>query len=178
MSELEINPCTRFTTDAIGKPGQRTFFLRGESSKKSITLIYEKVQLQSLILEIVRFFDHLHAHFPYLSVENGSYIESQMRIEPPLDPLFRIATLKLSYKKETDLICLTVTEQLFIQEQTAEDEEDARTVKYWCSRDQISQFLNWSMEVINRGRPICPLCSQPIEPEGHLCPKKNGHKKT
>ena len=29
--------------------------------------------------------------------------------------------------------------------------------------------------VIAGGRPICPLCGSPIEPEGHMCPKSNGH---
>jgi uncharacterized repeat protein (TIGR03847 family) len=29
--------------------------------------------------------------------------------------------------------------------------------------------------VIAGGRPICPLCGAPIGPEGHMCPKSNGH---
>jgi predicted amidophosphoribosyltransferase len=30
--------------------------------------------------------------------------------------------------------------------------------------------------VVNRGRPICPQCGEPMDPAGHFCPKKNGNK--
>ncbi|MGO4958382.1 DUF3090 family protein [Luteococcus sp. Sow4_B9] len=25
-------------------------------------------------------------------------------------------------------------------------------------------------------RPACPFCSQPISPEGHICPRANGYR--
>ncbi len=56
MIELNLDPCTKLTTDAIGKPGQRTFFIQGETDNETITLIYEKIQLQSLIVATIRFF--------------------------------------------------------------------------------------------------------------------------
>jgi uncharacterized repeat protein (TIGR03847 family) len=56
------------------------------------------------------------------------------------------------------------------------DPEEAAVVRFWCTRLQIRRLADWSREVINRGRPICPQCGQPMEPEGHFCPKKNGHK--
>ena len=50
-------------------------------------------------------------------------------------------------------------------------------VRYWCTRAQLLTLANWAVVVIERGRPICPQCGEPMEPEGHFCPKKNGHKK-
>jgi uncharacterized repeat protein (TIGR03847 family) len=29
--------------------------------------------------------------------------------------------------------------------------------------------------IVAAGRPICVLCGRPIDPEGHFCPKRNGH---
>ena len=37
----------------------------------------------------------------------------------------------------------------------------------------ISQVGN---ELVDAGRPICGLCGRPMDPEGHSCPKTNGHK--
>jgi hypothetical protein len=32
------------------------------------------------------------------------------------------------------------------------------------------------MIVAAQGRPICPLCRVPMEPEGHQCFASNGHR--
>ena len=32
-------------------------------------------------------------------------------------------------------------------------------------------------EIVQGGRPMCPLCHQPIDPAGHACPRQNGHLK-
>ena len=49
-SELDLNPVQHITSDAIGKPGQRVFYLQGwrESDIQPVTLILEKLQLQTL----------------------------------------------------------------------------------------------------------------------------------
>ena len=180
MIELNLDPCTKLTTDAIGKPGQRTFFIQGEAENETITIIYEKIQLQSLIVAIVRFFENLHEKYPELNQETGKFSDQDMRILPPVDPLFRIGDLNLTYDRDLDKVCLVVKEIIFEQEDPADQMEaqaEARIINFWCSREQLSQFANWGVELIQRGRPICPLCNEPIEPEGHLCPKKNGHKK-
>jgi len=31
-----------------------------------------------------------------------------------------------------------------------------------------------AVQVINAGRPPCPLCGRPLDPQGHICPRKNG----
>lgn len=180
MIELNLDPCTKLTTDAIGKPGQRTFFIQAEAENETVTLIYEKIQLQSLIVAIVRFFESLHEKYPDLNQEAGNFSEDNMSISPPVDPLFRVGDLNLTYDRDLDKVCLVVKEIIFEQEDTAAQMQahtEARIVNFWCTREQLSQFANWGVELIQRGRQICPLCNEPIEPEGHLCPKKNGHKK-
>ncbi len=178
--ELDLNPCIRLTIDAIGKPGQRTFFIQGETDNETVTLIFEKIQLQSLIVAIIRFIEDLHQKHPDLDHENGEFTESTMRISPPVDPLFRIGEINLAYESEQDKVCLVTNEIIFEQNDPPmllSEQVEARTVNFWCTRDQLSQLANWGVDLVQRGRPICPLCNEPIEPEGHLCPKKNGHKK-
>ncbi len=180
MNEHDLNPCNRLTTDAIGKPGQRTFFIQGETNEETVTLIFEKIQLQSLLVTIIRFFENLHEKYPELNEESGNFVENEMAITPPVDPLFRVGELSLVYEPTSDQVCLSAKEVIFDQEDLnfgVLNQDNAKSVNYWCTRDQLRQFANWSVELLQRGRPICPLCNQPIEPEGHLCPKKNGHKK-
>jgi uncharacterized repeat protein (TIGR03847 family) len=95
-----------------------------------------------------------------------------MRINPPVDPLFRVGEIGLGYDKDRDRVVI-FTKELLTEEA---DPDSAAVVRFWCTREQIRKMARWGVEVAQRGRPICPQCGQPMEPEGHFCPKKNGHK--
>ena len=173
-SELDLNPVEHLTTDAIGKPGQRVFYLQGwrESDLQPVTIIIEKIQLQTLATGLEQMLTEIAKQNPALTESGESYEEEKMRINPPVDPLFRAGEMGLGYDAEQDLIVILVREIVM----EGGDPEEASVVRFWCSRQQARWLAAWSTVVINRGRPICPQCGQPMEPEGHFCPKKNGHK--
>jgi len=102
----------------------------------------------------------------------GDYIEDQMHINPPVDPLFRVGEVGLGFDRDRDRVVLQ-TRELLTEE---EDPDTAAVVRFWCTREQIRKMARWGAEVVTRGRPTCPQCGAPMEPEGHFCPKKNGHK--
>lgn len=170
--ELEFDPVTHLTADAIGQPGERVFYLQAQQDANVSTFLIEKVQLQSLSLGVEEFLSEIAGRFPELPVASGEYEEENMRIQPPVDPLFRVGDLGLAYDSERDMICLVVHEVL-VEGQT---NEDVRSARLWCSRSQLRRMGNWINEVVSRGRQICPQCGQPMDPAGHFCPKKNGHK--
>lgn len=95
-----------------------------------------------------------------------------MHIHPPVDPLFRTGEISLGYDSEDDLVVL-IAQELQSEES---DPEEGSLVRFWCTRSQLRAMCHWGIEVAERGRPICPQCGQPEEPEGHFCPKKNGHR--
>lgn len=172
--EIELNPVSRITVDAIGKPGSRVFFIQGVQGMRTITLLVEKVQVQTLALGIEQFLSELAQRFPDQEAADGTYDERLMQIQPPVDPLFRIGELSLGYDSDNDRIVLNAHE---IAEGGQEPEDvNLRVVRFWCTRDQALAMARWGLEICNRGRPICPYCGQPMDPEGHFCPKKNGHK--
>jgi uncharacterized repeat protein (TIGR03847 family) len=35
-------------------------------------------------------------------------------------------------------------------------------------------FAQRALEVVAAGRPPCPFCGQPLNPEGHVCARRNG----
>jgi uncharacterized repeat protein (TIGR03847 family) len=170
--EIDLRPVTHITTDAIGQPGQRVFYLQGWQDQRTITLIVEKIQVQSLAVGIEQFLAEIHEKFPQLPEASGDYAEEKMHIHPPVDPLFRVGEIGLGYENDSDLVVLVAREIL----DEGEDAEDANVVRFWCTRDQARAMARWGIEVVSRGRPTCPQCGEPINPEGHFCPKKNGHK--
>ena len=68
--EIDVDPCDHITADVIGAPGQRVFYLQAYQSQRTITIIIEKMQLQSLAIHVEQFLAQLSEQDPNLS--NGS----------------------------------------------------------------------------------------------------------
>ncbi len=172
--EIDLDPVQHITADAIGQPGQRVFYLQAwrETDVQPITIIIEKVQLQTLAAGIEQMLGEVAKQNDSRTVPPVDYDEDKMRIAPPVDPLFRGGEMGLGYDSERDLIVILAREIVV----EGGDPEEASVVRFWCNRQQARQLAAWSDEVVHRGRPICPLCGQPMDPAGHFCPKKNGHK--
>lgn len=191
--EIDLNPVTHLTADAIGQPGKRVFYLQGHTVDKVVTLIIEKVQIQTLALGVEDFLKEIKTRFPELADASSEYEEAVMHIIPPVDPLFRVGELALAYDSDSDLAILIareITAQEEVQpgllegeqevepegEEEAEGEDETSVVRFWCTRSQLHAMCRWGLEVAEHGRPICPYCGQPMDPSGHFCPKRNGHK--
>lgn len=170
--ELDVDPVDHITVDAIGQPGQRVFYIHAWQDQRVVTVIIEKAQLLSLTVGLEQFLVQIMEANADLAEASGDYIEDQMHIHPPVEPLFRVGEIGLGYEKGRDLVVIFVKE-LLLEDM---DPESAAVIRFWATRTQVRRLARWGVEVANRGRPICPQCGQPMEPEGHFCPKKNGHK--
>lgn len=171
-SEIDLQPVTHITADALGPPGKRVFYIQGWQDRKTVTLIVEKIQIQSLAVGYEQFLAEIQQRFPDMPEASADFREDQMRIHPPVDPLFRVGELGLGYDADQDLVILVAKE--IVQEE--EQADDANVVRFWCTRSQVRAMCRWGMDVASKGRPLCPQCGEPMDPEGHFCPKKNGHK--
>lgn len=171
--EIELLPVDHVTIDAIGPKGQRVFYLQATKDDQIVTMITEKFQVQSLAVGVEQFLAEIIEKFPDIPDASADYDDETMSIHPPVDPVFRLADIGLGYNAEDDLVVLVIHELL-----PEDSEDDPGVVRLWCTRSQLRALSRWSMEVASRGRPICPQCGQPEEPEGHFCVKKNGgHKR-
>lgn len=170
--EFDLDPVTHLTTDAIGQPGQRVFYLQGWQDERVVTLLIEKIQIQSLAMGLEDFLKEVNERYPDLPADSDDYDESKMHISPPVDPLFRVGEVSLGYDSDRDLVCLIAHEILSGEMQP----HDASVVRFWATRSQIRAMTRWGLDVASHGRAICPQCGEPMDPAGHFCPKKNGHK--
>lgn len=172
MMEKEIifNPVDHITTDAIGAPGKRVFYLQALKGELTLTLLIEKFQIQSMAVGVEQFLTELADMYPDLPEASADFDENTMHIHPPVDPSFRVGELGMSYDAENDMVNLIIREML----SGGKKPEDAATANLYCTRAQIKALVNWGSIVIDRGRRICPYCGEPEDPSGHVCPKKNG----
>jgi len=171
--QIDLNPVTRLTTGAIGPPGQRVFYLQARAGDELVTLIIEKVQVQSLAVGFEQFLVELGRQFPDLSEASPAFEATSMDLEEPIDPAFRVGQIGLGYDQPTDRVVIVAREQMADDS----DPDQASVARLWCTRDQLRAMCQWGLEIASRGRSICGNCGEPMDPAGHFCPKSNGHKK-
>ena len=151
--------------EAIGRPGQRRFRLLIRSTGETAVVWMEKQQLAGIgtwFEESLRRLDQEHP-------TNEPEVEPLGGPEPSVE--FWAGQIGLGYAEADDVFAL----EAFDQDQAGADHPALRCL---ISRGQ-SHFLSRKIaEVVAAGRPICPLCQSPIEPEGHVCPRSNGHYET
>jgi uncharacterized repeat protein (TIGR03847 family) len=175
---LELDPVTRLTADAVGVPGKRTFFLQAASGVDQVTLVVEKEQVRLLAERLSSWLPELAELKPEDPDEAAEAASSTLELQEPLVPAFRVGQLSLSYDPDRDRIVLLAEEVLEgeTEEPPEPIAEDPRQVRLVLTRPQLRVLAQHGAEVVGKGRPECPLCGNPIDPEGHICPAQNGHR--
>jgi uncharacterized repeat protein (TIGR03847 family) len=168
---FELKPVDRITADAIGEPGGRVFYLQARKGNRLVTLICEKEHVAGLAAAIDQVLLSLADEDANAVVAPDPVIERGMDLEQPLDPVFRVGEVNLGYDQVSEMLVVIAYELL------PEDEDAPPSVaRFWASPAQMRAFSIYGQEVVAAGRPICAMCGQPIDPEGHFCPRRNGHR--
>jgi len=182
-----FDPPERFVTGTVGQPGQRTFFLQARSGSRLISVALEKLQVEALAERLETLLDDLlreaateavvPATTPRELFDNGP-------LEQPIIEEFRVGTMTLSWDSRDERIVLEVfpvTEAISgIGEETDEADQEVEPEELLLVRlgpAAARAFVERATRVISAGRPPCPFCGQPVEPEGHLCPRANGFRR-
>jgi conserved hypothetical protein len=171
---MDLGPVERITTDAVGEPGLRVFYLQARGRSQTLTVVVEKQQVQLLAASVLELLADLE-------VETGSGPgDEDLDLEEPLDPRWRAGRLSIGYDQERDLFMLEIEEFRPDAQEEEEDPpnpvvDDPETVRLWATREQMLALARRGAEVAERGRPTCQFCGNPMDPEGHACPAMNGH---
>ena len=168
---VDFNPVSRITVGTVGPPGQRVFLLQASQGVSMITIKIEKEQVRILSSSIIDMLDELDDNYPRKFSKVDEPLSSDLMLQDPMEPAFVAGQIGLGYDQEQDLIVLV------IQEVQLETDQRPSTARFWGTRPQMKALGEHALEVVEQGRPICPLCDSPIDPDGHFCPKSNGHEK-
>jgi uncharacterized repeat protein (TIGR03847 family) len=57
----------------------------------------------------------------------------------------------------------------------ADDDDGPDVLRVRLTPDTARSFAERAARIVASGRPPCPLCGQPLDPQGHICPRRNGH---
>ena len=166
---FDLNPVDRITADAIGEPGKRVFYLQARKGHQLITVICEKEHVAALSMAIDQVLLSLADDDAEAVVEPDPIINEGMDPEYPLEPVFRAGRVNMDYDQVSELL-VTLAYELMDED----DETPTSVARFWATQAQMRAFSIHGQEVIAAGRPTCAMCGEPIDPEGHFCPRKNG----
>jgi uncharacterized repeat protein (TIGR03847 family) len=150
------------TTGTVGPPGERVFFLQARRGPQLVTLKMEKTQVAAL----VRYLGTLLADLPPPEV-----LPSELELVEPVEAEWVVGTLGVSYDEDADRFVL-------LAEELVDEGEEGAMARIAATRDQVAGLVLHGAEVVEGGRPPCPLCGEPLDAEGHVCVRTNGHKPT
>jgi uncharacterized repeat protein (TIGR03847 family) len=169
---IELNPVSHLTVGTIGEPGNRTFYLQGSKGADSVSVVIEKFQAVTLADSFESLLNKLRREHPEVDAALGATASFDLRLREPLEALFRVGNMGLGYNEESNRIVVVAYELV-----DEDEEEQPSAVSYWTGPEHISALIDHTRNIVKSGRPICGNCGQPIDPEGHWCAQRNGHKK-
>jgi uncharacterized repeat protein (TIGR03847 family) len=181
--EYAFDPPDRFVAGTVGQPGDRTFYLQASGSGRTVSVALEKMQVSALaerlddLLDEVRRRQGADSSVPAISPPQ---LEDVSPLDAPVEEEFRVGTLALAWDDDDSLVIIeaqsVVADQLEETESAPSDlETDADMLRVRVSPAVARAFAKRALRVVAAGRPPCPLCGNPLDPEGHICPRQNGH---
>ncbi|MBT2384037.1 DUF3090 domain-containing protein [Streptomyces sp. ISL-11] len=186
------DPPDRFVAGTVGLPGRRTFFLQATAAGRTTSVALEKAQVEALAERIDELLDEVvrrtGGSAPVPAVAPAELADTEP-LESPVDEEFRVGTMALAWDGEGERM---IVEAQALVELDADTDEDLVEAEERLLQDETNgppmlrvrltgtmarAFAKRALEVVNAGRPPCPLCSLPLDPEGHVCPRQNGYRR-
>jgi len=179
MPEMfELDPADALGAGAVGEPGDRTFYLQARKEAAQLTVLVEKEQVALLAAEAAAFLDQIDADYP--DVGAGAPDASDAELRQPTVPLFRARAIGIGFDPERSMVLLELREHSQDdvddaegQPEGADADEEGWIARIYATRSQVRAMLVRGAAAVTAGRPPCPLCDMPMDPDGHRCPRWN-----
>jgi uncharacterized repeat protein (TIGR03847 family) len=151
-----------FTTGTIGPAGQRIFYLQAREQRQIVTLKVEKEQVRALAEYLAGLLARLKG--------GATAAPEDLALLEPVEAAWNVGSIGVGYDERADRLVIEAGE--LAEEESGEEPASAR---FRVTRAQAAGFVERANELMRGSRPACPLCTQPMDPTGHVCPRQNGH---
>ena len=183
----------RFVAGTVGQPGNRTFFLQAKRGSALVSVVLEKVQVQVLAERMALLLAEVARRGVRVPEALAPGDDDTAPLDEPLVEAFRVGTMTLAWDGESDEIVVEARAQVEEDEddggrgggrgrgrgrrvEVSDDDPDGPDlVRVRLTPTRARAFAERALRTVAAGRPPCPLCGQPLDPTGHLCPRRNGY---
>jgi uncharacterized repeat protein (TIGR03847 family) len=182
MAVYTYDPPERFIAGTVGQPGERTFYLQASGNGRVTSVALEKVQVSRLAERLDELLDdELRNSGSKASVPAAA--PAALADDGPLDlPLledFRVGVIALAWDADTERVVIEAQEESenpveYLSDEVPEDGPGVLRVRITAGTARA--FSQRALRLVSQGRPPCPLCGLPLDANGHICPRQNGHR--
>jgi uncharacterized repeat protein (TIGR03847 family) len=181
----------RFVAGTVGQPGERTFFLQAREGNRLTSVVCEKQQLSVLAEHLDRVLDEVQRRSAgQVDVPPASSTARDTEpLDAPINEEFRVGTMTIAWDPSIDRIVIELFSNVDV-----DDEEPAGATSGSATEEPdeidaddeivVNITASFASDLVARGqalggagRPSCPFCLQPLDPQGHICPRANGYRR-
>jgi len=159
------------TAGTVGPPGKRVFYLQFRQDDAVVSLRLEKQQVAALA-------DHLAGMLDDLPQPETVPHPDALALVEPVEAAWVVGSIGLAFDADLDRIVFLAEEVVTVDEEGEPDaaalEQRGRLTARF-TRAQAAALVERGRALVAAGRPPCPLCGRPLDPDGHICPRSNGH---
>ena len=182
---FEFEEVDSFTTGTLGEPGSRVFFLQARAGRQRITVRCEKQQVTAIA-------HYLRRVLSDLPPPVDRPLPGALELADPSEQAFVLGPIGLGYDRSNDRVLVQLEELVpadldadaedededeaaaaDVVEEVVDDDPDRGHVRLYVTRSQAAAFCDHADEIVAAGRPPCRWCGNPIDPDGHPCPRMN-----
>jgi uncharacterized repeat protein (TIGR03847 family) len=173
----------RFTAGTVGQPGSRSFYLQAREGDRISSVLLEKIQVALLAERLTQLLAEVRENGAGVPLEAATTDVDSAPLDEPLNETFRVGSLTIVWNGEDESITLEAralgededsAADPFDNEDQDEDDLDLDVVRVRLNPRRALAFARRAQDVVAAGRPPCPFCGQPLNPEGHICTRRNG----
>jgi uncharacterized repeat protein (TIGR03847 family) len=188
-----FDPPERFVAGTVGEPGSRTFFLQARAGARMVSVALEKQQVAALADRLDELLDEVMATSATVVPAVAPYdLDDGGPLEQPIQEEFRVGTMTLSWDPRDERVVIEVFPivdvepaeepveaaiEAAIEAEEVEEPEPEELLLVRLDPAHARAFVKRAELVVDAGRPSCPFCGNPIDPEGHLCVRANGFRR-
>ena len=183
-----FDPPDRFVAGTIGEPGDRAFFLQAREGRRVVSVALEKVQVAVLAERLGALLEELgrrgvtEVDAPVAEPDPKANADSDDNgpLDEPLNEAFRAGSLTLGWDGGAGRVLVEARAQdedgeaIDPDEDDDEDDDGPDLLRVRMTAAAARGFVARAERVVAGGRPPCPLCGAPLDPLGHICPRRNG----
>jgi len=177
MAVYSYDSPERFVAGTVGQPGQRSFYLQASAGGRVTSVLVEKFQVSLLAERIDELLDEV------LSDSGTAPPAAAPTDDGPLDlPLtedFRVGAIALAWDSDGDRVVIEAQEESDAPVEPLSDDIPADgpgVLRVRITPSAARAFAQRALNLVAAGRPPCPLCGLPLDANGHVCPRQNGHR--
>ncbi len=166
----------RFVTGTVGSPGQRTFFIQAHDGSRTTSAALEKEQVRVLAERMDAMLDLLTRRASSASpipVVARPEDRDDAPLHTPVEEDFRVSVLRIAWDGDAERVLIEASSE------PAEDEDELSgdVLAVRITGAAARSFVARAESVVAAGRPPCPFCTLPLDPDGHICPRANGYRR-